>query len=183
MLAGRRRLLDGELEEALAHFEAAHAGDPELPGAAEGLARTHRLMGNLAEAERYYLRSVEIDPDYAVGHFNLGVLWLSAGRPRDALGAYGEALRIRGEHAPTLMAMGEAALVAQDAELALELFRRAGDADPKSPAPHVLRGKLFGQLRRLREAKGAFEEALRRSPRNDEAKRGLERVNSLLAGG
>lgn len=183
MLAGRRRLLDGQLQKALAHFEAALAGDPSLPGAAEGLARTHRLLGNLAEAERYYLRSIEIDPDYAVGHFNLGVLWLRAGRGQDALAAYGEALRIRGEHAPTLMAMGEAALVAQDGELALELFRRAGEAEPRDPEPYVLRGKLFGQLRRLREAKGAFEEALRRAPKNDEAKRGLERVNTLLAGG
>ncbi len=182
MLAGRRRLLDGELQTALEHFEAALAGDPSLPGAAEGLARTHRLLGSLDEAERYYLRSIEIDPDYAVGHFNLGVLWLRAGRGEDALGAYREALRIRGEHAPTLMAMGEAALVAQDTELALDLFRRAGEADPRNPEPYVVRGKLFGQLRRLREAKAAFEEALRRTPMNDEAKRGLERVNTLLAG-
>jgi len=183
MLAGRRRLLDGQVEKALAHFEAAHAGDPSLPGAAEGLARAHRRLGNLAEAERYYLRSIEIDPDYAVGHFNLGVLWLRAGRGQDALAAYGESLRIRGEHGPTLMAMGEAALVAQDGELALELFRRAGDAEPRDAEPYVLRGKLLGQQRRLREAKTAFEEALRRAPKNDEAKRGLERVNSLLAGG
>ncbi len=180
MLRGRRLLAQGRADEAYAHFEQALAGDPELPGAAEGLARVERLRGNLAASEAACRRSVEIDPDYAVGHFNLGVLALGTGRPEEALGHFEEVLRIRGEDAPTLLAMGEAALVARDPERALAIFGRASAADPMDPEPEVLRGKLLGQQRRLEEARAAFAEALRRAPGHTEATAGLERVEALL---
>jgi tetratricopeptide (TPR) repeat protein len=180
MLRGRRLLAQGRVDEARSHFEQALAGDPGLPGAAEGLARVERLQGNLAASEAACRRSVEIDPDYAVGHFNLGVLALGTGRPEEALGHFEEVLRIRGEDGPTLLAMGEAALVARDAERALAIFARASAADPMDPEPEVLRGKLFGQERRLEEARAAFAEALRRAPGHAEAAAGLERVEALL---
>ena len=180
MLRGRRLLAQGQVDSALAHFEWALEGDPRLPGAAEGLARVERMRGNLSASEAACRRAVEIDPDYAIGHFNLGVLALGTGRPEEALEHFEEVLRIRGEDAPTLLAMGEAALVARDTEGALEIFTRASAAEPTDPEPEVLRGKLLGQQRRLEEARDAFREALRRAPGHAEAAAGLERVEALL---
>ncbi len=181
VLTGRRRLMDQEPKEALAYFERALAQSPQLAIAAEGVARSQRLLGNLEESERAYELSVEIDPDYAIGHYNLGVLRSLTGRAVEALASYREALRISGEHPDTLLAYGEAALVAEEYELALEAWKRASLAAPLNVRSHVLRGQLLGQLKRYSEAKEAFEGALAIDPEQDQALRGIKLLERLIA--
>jgi tetratricopeptide (TPR) repeat protein len=180
VLSGRRSLELGLHEEALVHFRAALAGNPGLASAAEGIARAERLRGDLSAAEEAYELSVRIDPDYAIGHFNLGVIRTRTGRAELALRAFEEALRIQGERPETLLALAEAAVLAERPPLALAVLERALRADPENPAPHLLRAKILGREQRYAEAKVAFERALELDPESEEAARGLRLVEHLL---
>ncbi|MFT7671118.1 MAG: tetratricopeptide (TPR) repeat protein [Planctomycetota bacterium] len=182
VLTGRRLVLENKLEEALGYFERALEQAPNLATAAEGIARSQRLLGRMEESQIAYERSVEIDPDYAIGHFNLAVLHARAGRGPEALSAYRETLRIRGEDFDTLIAYGEVATIVGERELAIKVFERAALADLDSALPHVMLGKVFGQLKRYELAKAAFEQALEIRPTNVEAQRGLQLLERLIAG-
>jgi Flp pilus assembly protein TadD len=180
VLTGRRELELGRPAEALGHFRAAREGDPGLASAAEGIARAQRMLGNIVAAEEAYELSIAIDPDYAIGHFNLGVIRTRTGRALEAVGAFEEALRIQGEKPETLLALAEAQIVVGSLEKAIAVLGRAIAADSERTAPHVLLGKLLGQQERLEEASAAFARALELDPDDQEAERGLRLVERLL---
>lgn len=182
VLTGRREIDHGNHERALAYFRAAQAVDPELASAAEGIARSQRMLGNLPAAEAAYEQSVRIDADYAIGHFNLGVIRSRTGRPEEGIEAFQEALRIQGDRVETLLALAEAQILARRPEEALGVLARATALAPDEPGPQVLRGKLLGQLERYSEAQAAFERALELDPELEEAQRGLRLVRKLLEG-
>ena len=46
------------------------------------------------EAEKYYLRAIEVDPDYALAHFDLGNVLDETGRVADAIQTYLTALQL-----------------------------------------------------------------------------------------
>jgi tetratricopeptide (TPR) repeat protein len=102
-LAGRR------LEDAAGLFQraldiATTRRHPNLPlaRAIDGLADVHRLQRRFVEAEKLYLRSVEMwaellgekQPRLAVTLHNLGVVCIELGRPADAEPHLGRALAI-----------------------------------------------------------------------------------------
>lgn len=182
LMAGRRMLSENKLANAIQLFESALIEDPRSPAAAEGLARAKRMLGDVEGAQAAYLRSIEIDPDYAIGHFNLAVLYLHSGRLDLAIASYEQALRIRGEDRGTLLAMGEAALVGQDREQALGYFERAILAAPQDAEAQVLRGKVLAQMERYEEASAAFAKALELEPKNRGAASALANIERLLAG-
>jgi tetratricopeptide (TPR) repeat protein len=54
--------------------DAALALDPNHPAALNQLGMLLRRNGNFLEAEATYLKAVTVSPDYALAHYNLGVL-------------------------------------------------------------------------------------------------------------
>ena len=178
---GRRLLAQKKPEEAMRMFESVLVEDPRAPAAAEGLARAKRMVGDAQGAEAAYRRSVEIDPDYAIGHFNLAVMHVHMGKLELAMKSYEETLRIRGEHMGTLLAMGEAALLGGDREKAIAYFIRAGNAEPTEAEPHILRGKVLGQLKRYDEAGDAFRRALELDPQNKDVQRAHDNAERMWA--
>lgn len=59
----------GKVQEAQAEFERALAGNPDDPALLGGLAWLKAQNGNLDDARKAALRSVEIDPQSIDGHF------------------------------------------------------------------------------------------------------------------
>jgi tetratricopeptide (TPR) repeat protein len=59
----------------------------------------HYQCRNLAEAERYYRRSLEIDPHYPLAHFNLGNICDEQGRLEEARAHYVVALLLLPDYA------------------------------------------------------------------------------------
>ncbi len=57
-----------------AALDAALAADPNHPAALNQLGMLLRRNGNFLEAEAAYLKAVTVSPDYALAHYNLGVL-------------------------------------------------------------------------------------------------------------
>jgi tetratricopeptide (TPR) repeat protein len=60
--------------ETRAALDAALALDPDHPEALNQLGMLLRRNGNFLEAEAAYLKAVTVSPDYALAHYNLGVL-------------------------------------------------------------------------------------------------------------
>ena len=54
--------------------DAALAIDPEYAPALNQLGMLLRRNGNFLEAEAAYMKAVTVSPDYALAHYNLGVL-------------------------------------------------------------------------------------------------------------
>lgn len=59
------------------------------------------VLNRLDEAEAAYSRAVEVDPDYAQAHINLGALLTHLGRPKEAEVAYRRAIEIDPDFATT----------------------------------------------------------------------------------
>jgi tetratricopeptide (TPR) repeat protein len=65
---------NGNDEATRASIDAALALDPNQPAALNQLGMLLRKNGNFLEAEAAYLKAVTSSPDYALAHYNLGVL-------------------------------------------------------------------------------------------------------------
>ena len=64
----------GDTDAAMAEVEAALAIDPNNPAALNQKGLLLRKNGKFVEAEAAYLKAVTASPDYALAHYNLGVL-------------------------------------------------------------------------------------------------------------
>lgn len=64
----------GDLEQAMADVDAALAIDPNNAVALNQKGLLFRKNGNFLDAEAAYLKAVTARPDYALAHYNLGVL-------------------------------------------------------------------------------------------------------------
>jgi tetratricopeptide (TPR) repeat protein len=67
--------------------------------AANELGITDRKLGKFGAAETAYLKALEVEPDYAAAHLNLGVLYdLYLGEPQKALEQFERYVAIAGEN-------------------------------------------------------------------------------------
>jgi len=76
-------------EAARVSLDAALALNPEFPAALNQLGQLLRRNGDFSAAEAAYLKAVTVRPDYALAHYNLGVLYeLYLQRLEDALASF-----------------------------------------------------------------------------------------------
>jgi tetratricopeptide (TPR) repeat protein len=77
---GRERVLQGDLDAAVATFRRAIAEDPELLQAHLDLGIVLQQRGDLFEAISAYLAALELDPDHEDARFNLALAYLGTGQ-------------------------------------------------------------------------------------------------------
>ncbi len=181
---GRAALEEARYRDALAIFHRALDDRPDLsvadaPGF-EGLARAHVYLGRIDLAEAAYRRSIELDPDYAIGHFNLAATYAHQGRFAEAIDALLEVQRLEGDSDRVLGALVENAGSAGLADLAREYAGRWLAKYPEDAQMLILIGKVEARAKQLHAAKEHFEAALRIEPRNGEAKAALALTLKLL---
>src|SRR6185295_5554246 len=70
----------GREDEAVAHYRAALAYEPDFVEARNNLGNALRRMGRLDEAIASYQAAIYYDPGFALGHDNLGLALADAGR-------------------------------------------------------------------------------------------------------
>lgn len=136
----------GRMEEAVEHYRAALAADPDQAKARINLGTLLARSGNLSEARPLLERGVELDPLSGIGHQNLGQLDLVEGRPADALREFLRALEIE----PTLLSARESAayLLYVDGrvpEARRQLETVAGQAPEGSP-PRIRASRMLSIL-------------------------------------
>jgi hypothetical protein len=116
-----------------------------------GLAEVYNNLGNtltkldrLEDAEKMYLKAVELKPDYSDAHYNLGHGFHELGKYQDAEEAYRQALRHNRDDVMAQWNLGLLKLLQGDFEEGLKLYEcRFDRSDSKEFEPTI---KIFGQL-------------------------------------
>ncbi|WP_426245837.1 tetratricopeptide repeat protein [Nocardioides sp. LHG3406-4] len=137
--------------EASANVQASGSAAPAPASAAlvkKGLAEL--AAGDASTAKVTFENVLAIDPDNAYAHYNLGVIAQQDGRDKAAMKSYDAALDNDDAFAPALY--NKAILTeGSDLDAAVELYRRAVDADPAMAAAHMRLGFALVHLGKVAE--------------------------------
>jgi Flp pilus assembly protein TadD len=85
---------NGQLDGAIAEFEAALQRKPKHPEAHYHLGYALSMKGDLEGAKKHYLETLRLDPKAPV-HNSLGVVYMKLGQTSEAVAEFNEALRLR----------------------------------------------------------------------------------------
>lgn len=97
------------LADAIAHYQAAIQLSiyPMLKlGAYNNLGNLMRASGDLTAAKTYYEMTLQIDPNFAAGHYNLGLTLKALGNFKDAIAAYTQAIVLNPTYAEAYQNLG-----------------------------------------------------------------------------
>ena len=151
--AARYSMMEGRLDDALAHIQTTLARDPLMPTAYVGLFWIQQRRGHLQEAEAAVRRALEISPNYVSAHLYLGLVLLARGERQTALEAMRQETPLGGQQsglAITYFALGRRA--ESDAALS-QLIKDAAGTDAFGIAEvYAYRGELDQALKWLQRA-------------------------------
>ena len=98
-----------------------------------GLATVLVTKGRAPEAIRVFEKALRIDPDFADGHYNLGIALAQAGKPPEAIQEYECALRLKPDYADAHVNLGTALAKLGRPEDAIRHFEEALRIEPGPP--------------------------------------------------
>ena len=147
----------GRLAEAEALYRQALAAQPDHAEATHFLGM---LLGNI----QLLRRSVELRPDVAHYHNNLGEALRKSGRIDEALAAYGRAIQLRPGYAIAHYNMGVTLAAAGRADEAIEQYRRAIAIKTDFVQAYDNLGSLLTNRNRLDDATECYQRAMELAP-------------------
>jgi tetratricopeptide (TPR) repeat protein len=139
------------------------------------------LKDQVPEVIAHYEQALQLKPDFADAHNNLGIALLQAGKVNDAIGHYQQALRIQPDLAEAHNNLGTALRQVGKLEEAIRHYEQAVRIKPDYvDALNDLGGALL-QVGRVQEAISHLQEALRIQP--DSPGSHFDLANALLLAG
>ena len=155
---GALLLASGDIEGALAEFEACLAAAPHHFKALANLALAHAAAGRLAEAEKALSRLASLEPPPSLGHL-LVVAYVRElqGRQAEAQAAYSEALGLDGCSRAALLGAARCLLASKKPGPAEEKVRAALVLEPGDRRALRLLVACLAAAGRFREAAAAVE--------------------------
>lgn len=146
--------------DAIAEYEAAIKLAPNEPRLHEQLGTEYRLAGKMEEAQRAYLKELEIDPQNMTAQYKLGVLVLEMGDPARGKLLIEGALRVRPDLQNSDYNLGRAEMQLGDDQAAAAHFERATSAAGSDPdvveQSWYQLGIVYRHLHRMEEAQKAM---------------------------
>jgi len=151
---------DGDLQEALPHYEAAArlAPDNTLIQNNFGVALARDGMTNAAIA--HYEMAVQIQTNYADAYNNLGVALTGQGGFGDAISALDRASAIEPDNAGVHENLGAVQMLINQSEDALEQYRQAAALAPRDAVIHLNFGLALLKAGLIPQAAGEFSNAV-----------------------
>jgi tetratricopeptide (TPR) repeat protein len=125
---------------------------------------THQREGRGEDAEACYQRALELRPELAEAHNNLGVLLLARGKAAEALPHFRKTVCLHPDSAEAHNNVGSALARLGEFEQAEPNFQRAVRLRPVYPEAWKHLGEVLRELGRLEEAESCFREAIRQQP-------------------
>jgi tetratricopeptide (TPR) repeat protein len=167
-----QRLADaGDLEGAIAEYEAALGRDPSLALAHATLVKLYGRKKHWDKAEAHYRAAIALGADLAEAHYDYGVLLGLQERWDLAAEAYARAIAIDPLHAEALNNLGQIHERRREFDHAFDLYRRAVASQPTFRLGRFNAGRMLVALGRPAEAISEFERLV--TPRDAEAPRYL----------
>ena len=142
----RAHAATGARDPAIAHYQAAVRGAPDLAEARFGLGVALQQAGRFLEALVELERDVALRPDHAEGFNNLGSVLRELGRLPEAIAAFEQAIRLRPDYGRALSNLGVAFADAGQPARAVAMIERALALAPDNPGAlnnlgHVLKAQ------------------------------------------
>jgi len=183
----------GELEVAEAHYRESLAIKPQ-PAIYNDLGFALERQGMHEEAAEAYRKALELDPESASAHYNLGASLVRSGEFAKAESHLRTALK-KNPNTQTYTALGIALWQQGRIDEAIANLRAAIKADPKNAAPYDTLGTILIQQGKLEEAASTYRDLIRNRPsaaahqelaqvltrlgRTDEARKEMELAKAL----
>ncbi len=155
---------EGRLSEAEALCRSVLEAHRELPEANHLLGLIAHDKGELRAAIEHVRRAVELTPDVALFHANLGEMLRLAGEPRRAVEAARHALALDPDMPAALSNLGVALYELKEFEEAALAHRRAIAVRPEFAEAHSNLGNALYALRHFEEAIESYRRAIELSP-------------------
>jgi tetratricopeptide (TPR) repeat protein len=127
-------------------------------------------MDRTSDAERQYVRALELNPGLAAAHSNLGAALARQGRLDLAAAHLAEVVRLEPGSASAVNNLGGILLQQRQLPAAMRLFRSALELAPEYADAHANLGVALAQQGALDEALVHLNEALRVDPRHAAAR-------------
>jgi len=156
----------GQIPQAEAAYEAILVAVPALPDALHFLGVLRFQQHRAEEGLALIRRALEIAPDYADAHNNLGNILKERGDRAGARAAYQRVIELNPDHAGAHNNLGVLYRLADELEAAVVAYRRAAELAPGFPDTYFNLGNVLSEMRRFDEAVAAYREALRLNPRH-----------------
>jgi tetratricopeptide (TPR) repeat protein len=132
-LRGARAMSEGRYDEAIAAFQKGVALDPNEPALRHKLATALALRGNLAGALDAMRETVRRSPEFAKGHYSLGLLYLQAGDYRHAAASFADALRVEPAYVEPRLQLAHLLRRTGQSSASLAHYRQILELDPRVP--------------------------------------------------
>jgi tetratricopeptide (TPR) repeat protein len=123
-----------------------------------------RAEGKIPDAIAAFRAAVQLRPDNAIFHFNLGAMLHECRRFDDAIGCYRQAVRIKPDFAEAYANLGAALRDDQKPAEAVVANLQAIKLNPKFAAAHVNLGAALNDQGKLDEAAAAYRRAIALAP-------------------
>lgn len=132
---------------------------------------TIHLLGLIRFQESDYLkaivlieRALEIDPYFAVAHYNLGRCYEQIAESEKAIQSYSKSLSLNSDDADCYLGLGNVQFELMRLESALGNFEKAIELNAKLAEAHSNRGNVLKELKRLDEALASYDRAIALKP-------------------
>ena len=135
-------------------------------------------LGQDAKARTYFERAMRIEPNYADGHYNMGVLLESEGQLAGAVERYRRAVQLQPGHVQAHNNLGNVLLSQGKREEALRHYRRVLQISPDFAEAHNNMGNVLQSNGETHEAMTHYRQALKIKPDYPEAHNNLGNVLS-----
>ena len=120
--------------------------------------------GEIAVAKDAFLKVININPEYAEGHNNLGNILKQQGRPTEALAAFRKAISLNPIYADAFYNMGVTLEEHQQLDEALNAYSRAISIKPDHAKAFGNMGNVFKKQGHLAHGIAAYDKALSIEP-------------------
>ncbi len=109
------------------------------------LAFNHQRLGNYDDAEEYYLRALDLNPDYLAGWIHLGQVYLDDGQVENAAAAFLRALEIDPDNAAALTGMARFNIAKREFASAIDSLEKALEIQPTASQLHYYLAMAYRQ--------------------------------------
>lgn len=164
----------GKVDDALTQFMYALAIDPKNSEVHAAFGRALLRKGNKEkEAAAHFIRSIQLKPDYARGHFDWATFLLSQGKFDDALAQYQEAVRIDPDDGEFHSGLGKALLHQGRTVEAAAQFQQALQIDSSNAPAQYDFANILLQNNHVDEAIIHYQKAVQIDPGYSQAEANL----------
>jgi tetratricopeptide (TPR) repeat protein len=171
----------GQYKEAVSAYDEAILRKPDYAAAHNNRGNALTRLGRLDEAIASFQESIRFREDDALSYLNLGLaLAEKEGGLREAVKAFGKALRYKQRFAEAYCARGNALTALYRFEDALADYDNAIDSKPDFAVAQYNRGNILQALGRLEDAVPAYDRAIALQPGYVEAHYNRGRVLAAL---